>query len=171
MLQRFLDPAVLAGLRPGPGGQDRSRRLHLRPAPFARFRLQPGVRGIPRLQSRRRSAARGLERLRAHGAHVSEALSRRNQLPGERAAGHQRVHEVRLAAGWRSWSTRKFLAASVLYLAHLQRDAAGLIVFDDEVRNFVPPSTRQGQLHRLLHGVDQAAAGQAHRLVASRSRT
>ncbi len=53
----------------------------------------------------------------------------------------------------------KFLAASVLYLAHLQRDAAGLVVFDDEVRNFVAPSTRQGQLHRLLHGVEQAQAG------------
>jgi uncharacterized protein (DUF58 family) len=53
----------------------------------------------------------------------------------------------------------KFLAASVLYLAHLQRDAAGLIVFDDEVRNFVPPSTRQGQLHRLLHGIEQAHPG------------
>lgn len=53
----------------------------------------------------------------------------------------------------------KFLAASVLYLAHLQRDAAGLIVFDEQVRNFVPPSTRQGQLHRLLHGIEQAEAG------------
>jgi uncharacterized protein (DUF58 family) len=53
----------------------------------------------------------------------------------------------------------KFLAASVLYLAHLQRDAAGLIVFDDEVRHFVAPSTRQGQLHRLLHGIEQAQAG------------
>ena len=53
----------------------------------------------------------------------------------------------------------KFLAASVLYLAHLQRDAAGLIVFDEEVRNFVQPSTRQGQLHRLLHGIAQAQVG------------
>src|SRR5271157_3707347 len=53
----------------------------------------------------------------------------------------------------------KFLAASVLYLAHLQRDAAGLVVFDDEVRHFVQPSTRQGQLHRLLHGVAEAQAG------------
>src|SRR5580693_4080390 len=53
----------------------------------------------------------------------------------------------------------KFLAASILYLAHLQRDAAGLIVFDEEVRNFVQPSTRQGQLHRLLHGIAQAEAG------------
>jgi uncharacterized protein (DUF58 family) len=53
----------------------------------------------------------------------------------------------------------KFLAASVLYLAHLQRDAAGLVVFDDEVRHFVHPSTRQGQLHRLLHGVAEAQIG------------
>jgi uncharacterized protein (DUF58 family) len=53
----------------------------------------------------------------------------------------------------------KFLAASVLYLAHLQRDAAGLVVFDDEVRHFVQPSTRQGQLHRLLHGVAEAQLG------------
>src|SRR5215813_13480299 len=34
----------------------------------------------------------------------------------------------------------QFLSASICYLAHLQRDAAGLIVFDDEVRNFVPAS-------------------------------
>ena len=31
----------------------------------------------------------------------------------------------------------QFLAASLAYLASQQRDAAGLIVFDDEVRNFV----------------------------------
>jgi uncharacterized protein (DUF58 family) len=28
------------------------------------------------------------------------------------------------------------------------------------VRNFVRPSTRQGQLHRLLHGIEQAQPGQ-----------
>src|SRR5207253_5174224 len=50
----------------------------------------------------------------------------------------------------------RFLAASIVYLAHLQRDAAGLIIFDVDVRFFVPPSTRQGQLHRLLHGIEQA---------------
>ena len=53
----------------------------------------------------------------------------------------------------------KFLAASVCYLAHLQRDAAGLVVFDEDVRNFVPPTTKQGQLMRLLHGIDKAEAG------------
>jgi uncharacterized protein (DUF58 family) len=37
-----------------------------------------------------------------------------------------------------------------------QRDAAGLIVFDDEVRNYIRPSMRQGQLHRLLAGLENA---------------
>ena len=51
----------------------------------------------------------------------------------------------------------RFAAASLFYLAiHNQHDAAGLIVFDDEVRNYIRPSTRQGQLHRLLSGLEQA---------------
>lgn len=51
----------------------------------------------------------------------------------------------------------RFTAASLFYLAiHNQRDAAGLIVFDDEVRSYIRPSTRQGQLHRLLAGLEQA---------------
>ncbi len=51
----------------------------------------------------------------------------------------------------------RFIAASLFYLAiHNQRDAAGLIVFDDEVRNYIRPSTRQGQLHRLLSGLEHA---------------
>jgi uncharacterized protein (DUF58 family) len=50
----------------------------------------------------------------------------------------------------------RYLASSLAYLGSQQRDASGLIVFDDEVRNYVPPSTRQGQLHRVLHGVEHA---------------
>jgi uncharacterized protein (DUF58 family) len=51
----------------------------------------------------------------------------------------------------------RFTAASLFYLAiQNQRDAAGLIVFDDEVRAYIRPSTRQGQLHRLLSGLEQA---------------
>jgi uncharacterized protein (DUF58 family) len=53
----------------------------------------------------------------------------------------------------------RFLAASLAYLANTQRDAAGLIVFDDEVRNYVRASSRQGQLARLLHAIESAEAG------------
>ena len=51
----------------------------------------------------------------------------------------------------------RFIAASLFYLANKsQRDAAGLIVFDDELRNYIRPSARQGQLHRLLSGLENA---------------
>ncbi len=44
-------------------------------------------------------------------------------------------------------------------MAHLQRDAAGLIVFDDEVREFVRASSRQGQLARILNALNNAEPG------------
>jgi len=53
----------------------------------------------------------------------------------------------------------KFVAATLCYMANLQRDAAGLIVFDEDVQNYVPPSTRQGQLFRLLHAIEKAEVG------------
>jgi uncharacterized protein (DUF58 family) len=54
----------------------------------------------------------------------------------------------------------RYIAASLFYLAiHSQRDAAGLVVFDDEVRNFIRPSMRQGQLARLLGGLELAEPG------------
>src|SRR5215475_7254345 len=47
--------------------------------------------------------------------------------------GSKNIHKIEYA---------RLLAASIAYLAHLQRDAAGLIVFDEQVRHFVQPSTR-----------------------------
>ncbi|HTP36602.1 MAG TPA: DUF58 domain-containing protein [Candidatus Acidoferrales bacterium] len=53
----------------------------------------------------------------------------------------------------------KFVAATLCYMANLQRDAAGLIIFDEDVKNYVAPSTRQGQLFRLLHAIERAEVG------------
>jgi len=51
----------------------------------------------------------------------------------------------------------RFIAASLFYLAiRNQRDAAGLIVFDDELREYIRPSTRQGQLARLFGALEAA---------------
>ena len=51
----------------------------------------------------------------------------------------------------------RYIAASLMYLAiKHQRDAAGLIVFDDEVRDHVRPSGRQGQLVRLMASLEAA---------------
>ena len=53
----------------------------------------------------------------------------------------------------------RYLAAALFYMAHMQRDAAGIIVFDDEVRNHLVPSSRHGQLHRLLHAIQRVELG------------
>jgi len=53
----------------------------------------------------------------------------------------------------------RFLAASLFYMANQQRDAAGLVVFDDEVRNHLAPSSRHGQLVRLLHALERIELG------------
>jgi uncharacterized protein (DUF58 family) len=50
----------------------------------------------------------------------------------------------------------RFISASIAYLANQQRDAAGVIVFDDDVRNYVRPSTRQGQFFRVVHAINNA---------------
>jgi len=50
----------------------------------------------------------------------------------------------------------RYLAASLAYLAHHQRDAVGLIAFDDTVRDYVEPSSRQGQWAKLLHALNRA---------------
>lgn len=53
----------------------------------------------------------------------------------------------------------KFLVASLAYMAHQQRDAAGIIVFDDEVREYVTPSSRSGQFRRTMAAVENAKPG------------
>lgn len=54
----------------------------------------------------------------------------------------------------------KFLVATLGYLSQQQRDAAGLVVFDDEVRNYVQPSSRHGQIARLMHAIEEAKPGE-----------
>src|SRR3954453_23317172 len=53
----------------------------------------------------------------------------------------------------------RYMAACLSYIASHQRDATGLIVFDEDVKNYVQPSTRQGQLFRLLHAIEKAEVG------------
>jgi uncharacterized protein (DUF58 family) len=53
----------------------------------------------------------------------------------------------------------RYIAASLAYLSSQQRDATGLIVFDQDVADYIPPSTRQGQLMRILHAIEKANGG------------
>jgi uncharacterized protein (DUF58 family) len=52
----------------------------------------------------------------------------------------------------------RLIAALALVLLR-QRDATGLIVFDEEVRSLVPPRARHTQWHRLLRELDSRPGG------------
>ena len=51
----------------------------------------------------------------------------------------------------------KFLAASLAYLSRRQRDRIGLITFDNEVVETIPPSIRH--FNMVLHALDRITAG------------
>ena len=54
----------------------------------------------------------------------------------------------------------KHLAAALAYLFVKQGDAAGLVTFDHEVRNFVRAGSRPSQVRRILEELHQARAGE-----------
>jgi len=157
MLQRFLDPSVLAGI----SGLDLVAKtvvdgfvagLHRSPdfgfsQEFAEYQAYtPGddLRNID-WNVYARSEKLYLKRYRGEtNSFLTILLDASNSMQ----FGSHRVNKMDYA---------RYLAASLFYLAiHEQRDAAGLITFDDEIRNYVRPSTRQGQLHRLLASLEQA---------------
>jgi uncharacterized protein (DUF58 family) len=159
MLQRFLDPAVLAGL----SGLDLVAHtvvdgfiagLHRSPdfgfsQEFAEYRAyNPGddLRHVD-WNVFARTERMYLKRYRGEtNCQVTILLDASRSMK----FGSHRIDKLEYT---------RFLAACLAYMAGLQRDAAGLIVFDDEVRNFVAPSTRQGQLARLLHAIDKVQVG------------
>jgi uncharacterized protein (DUF58 family) len=51
------------------------------------------------------------------------------------------------------------LAASLAFLMNRQRDAAGLIAFDDRIRFRLPAGSRTGHLHALMLALEQMQAG------------
>jgi uncharacterized protein (DUF58 family) len=51
----------------------------------------------------------------------------------------------------------RFLAASLLYFSHKQRDRIGLVTFDQDVLEYVPPSAKH--LDFALHALDKTEAG------------
>jgi uncharacterized protein (DUF58 family) len=52
------------------------------------------------------------------------------------------------------------LAASLAFLMNRQRDATGLIAFDDQIRFRLPAAARSGHLHAVLLALDRLQPGQ-----------
>ena len=53
------------------------------------------------------------------------------------------------------------VAAAVALLLLRQRDAVGLIRFDDRIRTSIPPRAHRGQWRRLIAGLSEAGSGKA----------
>ena len=51
------------------------------------------------------------------------------------------------------------MAATLAYFLSMQRDAVGLVTFDQEIADFVPPRYRPGHLHRLMVCLERAVSG------------
>jgi uncharacterized protein (DUF58 family) len=58
------------------------------------------------------------------------------------------------------------LVATLAYFLSRQRDAAGLVTFDQEVADYVPARYRPGHLHRLLLCLERTLAGESTDLAA-----
>lgn len=159
MLQRFLDPAVLAGI----SGLDL----------VAKTVVNGFVAGLHRSPDFGFSQEFAEYRAYTQGddlRHVDwNVFARTERCYLKRYRGETNTQilvllDTSASMGFGSTSTHKleyarFLAASLCYLATQQRDAAGLIVFDEDVKNYVAPSTRQGQLMRLLHAIEKTEVG------------
>jgi len=159
MLQRYLDPAVLAGI----SGLDLVAKtvvegfvagLHRSPdfgfsQEFAEYRAYtPGddLRYVDWNVFARTERCY----LKRYRGETNTQLTVLLDASASMGFGSHRVNKLEYA---------RYLAASLFYLSSRQRDAAGLIVFDDGVRNAIAPSTRQGQLSRLLHAIERAELG------------
>ena len=53
----------------------------------------------------------------------------------------------------------KYLAAALAYLIIQQRDATGLVLFDEAIRKLIPSRSMTSHLHIILHSLDQYEFG------------
>src|SRR6195256_5348649 len=140
MLQRFLDPSVLAGI----SGLDL----------VAKTVVDGFVAGLHRSPDFGFSQEFAEYRAYSPGddlRHVDwnvYARTERAYLKRYRGETNSQLTLMRDASASMSYTSHsiskldysRYLAVSLAYLANQQRDAAGIIVFDDDVRNYVQPS-------------------------------
>jgi len=159
MLQRFLDPATLASI----SGLDLVAKtvvdgfvagLHRSPdfgfsQEFAEYRAYSQGDDLRHVDWNV-FARTGKCFLKRYRGETNSQLLILLDTSASMAYGSHAVHKLDYA---------RFVAASLCYMANGQRDAAGLIVFDEDVSNYIAPSTRQGQLFRLLHAIEKVEPG------------
>jgi len=157
MLQRFLDPSVLAGI----SGLELVAKtvvdgfvsgLHRSPdygfsQEFAEYRAYSEGDDLRHIDWNvyARTERAYLKRYRGETNTLVTMLLDASASMGFGSRGVKKIDYAR------------YLCASISYLAiQQQRDGAGVLIFDDEIRQFIRPTTRQGQLARLLHALESA---------------
>ena len=159
MLQRFLNPSVLAGI----SGLELIAKtvvdgfvagLHRSPdfgfsQEFAEYRMYSEGDDLRHVDWNvfARTERAYLKRYRGE---TNTQLTMLLDVSASMGFGSQQVNKLDYA---------RYVVASLAYMSNQQRDAAGIIVFDEEVRNYVPPSSRQGQFPRILHAIEKAELG------------
>ncbi len=81
---------------------------------------------------------------------------------GEAAPSVASTQGPRTAARGATWEKSDYaatLAATFAYFLSTQHDAAGLVTFDEVIREYLPARYRPGHLRRLMIALDQPAAG------------
>jgi uncharacterized protein (DUF58 family) len=79
------------------------------------------------------------------------------------------ILDVSRSMGYRSGSYSKSeyartAAATIAYFLSLQRDAVGLVTFEDRITEYLPPRHRPGHLRRLMAVLDREPMGRATNL-------
>jgi hypothetical protein len=141
---------------PAASGENRRGRLPDRAAPLALPGLQHRFRRAPAIHAGRRHPAHRLAPLGADGPALHQALRGRHQRELRRAA--RRIGSM--SYGTHSLAKldyARYLAACLSFFSSEQRDRVGLVTFDHEIVEYVPPSMKH--LDTVLHLLDQAEAG------------
>ncbi len=68
------------------------------------------------------------------------------------------------ALGYNKAEYAKTAAATFAYFLSLQRDAVGLVTFDETLQEFLPARFRPGHLHRVMLALERSLAGSATNL-------
>lgn len=91
-------------------------------------------------------------------------------LDGSASMGYRSTDPARLG----KFEYARYLAAAIAYLVRKQQDSAGLVIFDEVIRDFLPAKQGQRHLFTLLSRLEQAQPGRgtdsrgALKLIASR---
>ncbi|UUO04365.1 DUF58 domain-containing protein [Blastopirellula sp. J2-11] len=66
--------------------------------------------------------------------------------------------------GYNKADYAKTAAATIAYFLSLQRDAVGLLTFDESIVDLIPPRFRPGHIHQLMMSLERAPTGTATNL-------